>query len=120
MASKVSRVGVVGPLGPYWVGFEAVLAEAGYTRLSAANLVQLMQHLSIWLESRDLEGTDLVPVVVREYLAQRRADGYTSLLSLRGLAPLLAYLRGLGVAPALVAAAAGGAVGVVGGGFRRF
>jgi integrase/recombinase XerD len=33
------------------------------------------------------------------FLAARRAAGYTSLLTLRGLLPLLGYLRGLGVVP---------------------
>ena len=105
MARRASRVEVVGPLEPYQVGFEARLAEAGYTRLSAANHVRLMRHLSIWLESHDLAGTELTPAMVQEYLEFRRVDGYTSLLSVRGLAPLLAYLRSLGVAPRLVAAA---------------
>jgi integrase/recombinase XerD len=99
MASKVSRVGVVGPLEPFQAGFEAVLADAGYTPLSAANQVRVMRHLSIWLEARDLEVADLAAAVLQEYLAGRRADGYTCWLSLRGLTPLLTYLRGLGVAP---------------------
>ena len=100
MASKASRVDVVGPLEAYQAGFETVLADAGYTPLSAANQVRLMRHLSIWLEARDLEASDLTPAVIQEYLANRRADGYTCWLSLRGLTPLLTYLRGLGVAPA--------------------
>jgi integrase/recombinase XerD len=99
MASKVSRVDVVGPLEPYQAGFETVLADAGYTPLSAANQVRLMRHLSIWLEAGDLEAADLAPVVVQDYLASRRADGYTCWLSLRGLSPLLTFLRGLGAAP---------------------
>lgn len=99
MAGKASKVDVVGPLEPYRAGFEAVLADAGYTPLSAANQVRLMRHVSVWLEARDMQAADLAPTVVQEYLAERRAEGYTSWLSLRGLTPLLAYLRGLGVAP---------------------
>ena len=108
MTRKASRVDVVGPLEPYQAGFEAVLADAGYTPLSAANQVRLMRHLSIWLEERDLEAADLAPAVVQEYLAHRRADGYTCWLSLRGLTPLLTYLRGLGVAPVLPAPVSAG------------
>jgi site-specific recombinase XerD len=99
MARKASRVDVVGPLERYQAGFEAVLTDAGYTPLSAVHQVRLMRHLSIWLEAGDLEAADLAPAVVQEYLAYRRADGYTGYLSVRGLARLLAYLRGLGVAP---------------------
>jgi integrase/recombinase XerD len=99
MARKASRVDVIGPLEPYRAGFEAALAGAGYTPLSAANQMRLMRHLSIWLEERDLRASNLVPAMVQEYLAHRRAEGYTGWRSLRGLAPLLTYLRGLGLAP---------------------
>lgn len=99
MVRKASRVDVVGPLEPFQAGFEAVLTGAGYTPLSGANQVRLMRHLSIWLEARELGVGDLAPAVLREYLAHRRADGYIGYLSVRGLAPLLSYLRGLGVTP---------------------
>jgi site-specific recombinase XerD len=95
-------------LEPYRLGFEVVLADAGFTPLSAASQVRLMRHLSIWLEARGLEVSDLVPAVVLEYVAHRRADGYTCWLSVRGLMPLLTYLRGLGVAPVLVAPVSAG------------
>src|SRR3982751_2741677 len=98
MASRLSRVEVVGPLGPHQAGFEAALADAGYTPLSAVNQVRVMGHLSIWLEARGLEVADLTPAVMQEYLAHRRADGYTCWLSLRGLTPLLTCLQRLGVA----------------------
>jgi integrase/recombinase XerD len=101
MASRSLRVDVAGPLEPYRAGFETVLAEAGYTPLSAANQVRLMRHLSLWLEVRGLVAADLALMVVQEYLVRRRADGYTCWLSVRGLSPLLTYLRGLGVAPEL-------------------
>jgi integrase/recombinase XerD len=99
MASKVWRVDVVGPLEPYRWGFEAVLRDAGYAPLSAANQLRLMKHLSVWLEFRDLASVDLSPIVVQQYLDHRRAEGYTGWLSLRGLKPLLGYLRGLGAVP---------------------
>lgn len=103
MACKASRVDVVGPLEPYRAGFEAALADVGYAPLSAANQVRLMRHLSIWLAERGLTASNLVPAAVREYLADRRAEGYTCWLSLRGLTPLLTYLGGLGVVAAPVA-----------------
>jgi integrase/recombinase XerD len=99
MARRASRVDVVGPLEPFQPGFQAALAGLAYTPLSAANQLRLMRHLSIWLEERELAAADLVPEMLNAYLAFRRAAGYTALLSLRGLAPLLDYLRGLGVAP---------------------
>lgn len=99
MARKTTRAHAVGPLKPYESGFEAALADAGYTPLSVGNQVGVMRHLSAWLKDRGLGVADLVPGVVWEYLASRRADGYTRWLSPRGLTPLLTYLRGLGMVP---------------------
>lgn len=95
----VSRVGVSGPLAEYAAGFAAYLAEAGYTPLSAANQVRLLAHLSRWLEDRGLAAEELTGQRVQEFLTARRAAGYTCRLSVRGLAPLLGCLRGLGVVP---------------------
>jgi integrase/recombinase XerD len=95
----VSRVRVSGPLAEYAAGFAAYLAGAGYRPLSAANQVRLLAHLSRWLEDRGLAPGELTGQRVREFLAARRAAGYTCRLSERGLAPLLDCLRGLGVVP---------------------
>jgi integrase/recombinase XerD len=95
----VSRVRVSGPLAEYAAGFAAHLAGAGYTPLSAANQVRLLAHLSRWLEDRGLAPGELTGQRVQEFLAARRAAGYTCRLSERGLAPLLDCLRGLGVVP---------------------
>jgi integrase/recombinase XerD len=51
------------------------------------------------LVSQGLTAGEFTPVRVVEFLQARRAGGYTSLLSQRGLTPLLGYLRGLGVVP---------------------
>jgi integrase/recombinase XerD len=95
----VSRVRVSGPLEEYAAGFAVYLAGAGYTPLSAANQVRVLAHLSRWMESRGLGAGELAGPRVREFLAARRAAGYTCWLSERGVAPLLGFLRGLGVVP---------------------
>lgn len=95
----VSRVRVSGPLAEYAAGFAAYLAGAGYRPLSAANQVRVLAHLSRWLEDRGLAPGELTGRRAQEFLAARRAAGYTSRLSERGLAPLLGFLRGLGVVP---------------------
>jgi site-specific recombinase XerD len=84
----------------YEAGFATTLAEAGYASLSAANLVGVMRHFSAWLAARGLETSDLRSAVVEEYLGYRRSTGYTAWLSMRGLAPLMNYLGGLGLVPA--------------------
>jgi site-specific recombinase XerD len=104
MTSKASPVRVTGPLAAQADGFRVELAGRGYTPLSAANQLRVMAHLSRWLASHELSAEDLTVERVEAFLEARRAEGYTCWLSQRGLAPLLVYLRGQGVAPAPIPA----------------
>ena len=97
MMGKPSRVRVAGPLEPYAFGFREELAREGYTAHSASNQLQLMAHASRWLASRELGVGELSPARVEEFLEARRAEGYTLWLSTKAMAPVLAYLRGVGV-----------------------
>lgn len=102
---KPSRVRVTGPLAPYAEGFRRELTNRGYRPNAAANQLQLMAHLSRWLESAGMAIEELSPPRVEKFLADRRQEGYTLWLSLKALEPLLAFLRGLGfVVPAALAA----------------
>jgi integrase/recombinase XerD len=94
-----SRVRVVGPLAAYRVGFGRELSGQGYTPGSASLQLLLMAHVRCWLVARGLTAGDFTPVRVGEFLEARRVGGYTSRISLRGLTPLLGYLRGLGAIP---------------------
>jgi integrase/recombinase XerD len=115
-----SRVRVSGPLAAYRVGFAEELARQGYTAGSAQRQVCLMAHLSRWLDGRGLGAAGLAADRVREFLAVRRADGYTLELSERGMAPLLGYLRGLGVTPVPPEPAAGTAAELLAQDYRRY
>jgi len=95
----VSRVRVRGPLEPHAEGFGVWLAEAGYAPSSAAKQVLVLAHLSRWLEERGLGPEGLADGVAAEFAAERHAAGYRQWISLRGLGPLLDYLRGAGIAP---------------------
>lgn len=94
-----SCVRVTGPLAGYADGFAARLSELGYTPLSAANQLRVMARLSRWLAVRGQAPAGLDAGRVEGFLADCRARGYTCWLSVRGLAPLLEFLRGLGVVP---------------------
>jgi integrase/recombinase XerD len=93
------RIGMTGPLVAHCDGFAEELTRQGYTAGSAMQQLWLMAHVSRWLASRAFGAGDLTPERVEEFLEVRRAAGYTAELSGRGLAPLLGYLRGLGVTP---------------------
>ena len=100
---EVQRVRVVGPLEPYAAGFGAELTRLGYTVFSARLQLGLAAHVSRWLAGEGLDAAALTPAVVAEFVVARRAAGYTAYRSPKALAPLLGYLRGLGVTPRAVA-----------------
>ena len=99
MNDKATRVRVGGPLAPHADGFRMVLVERGYAPSSAAGQLQVMAHLSRWLADRGLDGHELTPAVVEQFLQARRAAGYGEWFSVRGIRPLLDHLRAVGIAP---------------------
>ena len=101
---RPSRVRATGPLAPHAGGFRRELALQGYTLNSASGQLRLMAHASRWLAVRGIGVEELTPACVEHFLADRRAEGYTLWLSSKAMAPLLDYLRGLGLLPTLVVA----------------
>ena len=91
------QVRVTGPLKSFLAGFKAELLCQGYKRTSAANQLRLFAHLSRWLWVKGFTASSLSVAVLDEFLAVRRAQGYTSKCTLKALTPLVDYLRGLGV-----------------------
>jgi len=81
-------------------GFVEELRGLGYTPVAAVFQLQLMAHASRWLEAAGLGPDVLTRDVVERFLAERRAAGYTNYVTARAMAPLLGYLRAVGVAPA--------------------
>jgi integrase/recombinase XerD len=96
---RAIAVRIVGPLAPHLEGFWDELARQHYTPLSAANQLRVMAHLSRWLRDRRIEPQHLGPPQIEEFLRTRRRAGYTCWLSVRGLSPMLDYLRAVGVVP---------------------
>jgi integrase/recombinase XerD len=92
-------VRMTGPLAPHATGLAGELGRLGFTEMSARGQLGLAAHLSRWLAAAGLGTMALTAPVAEEYLAARRAAGYTAYLTPKALAPLLGYLRGLGVAP---------------------
>lgn len=90
---------VTGPLSPYASGYRLELAGLGYSPWTASAHMYLMAHVSRWLQDQGVQPAGLDSAAVREFLAHRRASGQVRRLTPRGLIPLLAYLRGLGVVP---------------------
>jgi integrase/recombinase XerD len=94
---KSSRVSVPGPLAPYVAGFSTELAMQGYRPRTVEDHVRLLAQLSCWLAANRLGESGLAADAVEEFLHARRRDGRTHLFSSRAVAPLLGYLRQLGI-----------------------
>ena len=99
------RVRFTGPLASLAPGLREELARLGYARTSAATSLQLAAHLSRWLDASGLGSADLSGPVIDRFLVERRRT-HQHYRSIAGLAPILGYLRGLGVAPVPVPVAA--------------
>ena len=97
--SSRSKVRVRGPLEVFAPGFSDELRGLGYTPVSAVFQLQLMAHASRWLREAGLGSDALTGDVVERFVAERRAAGYTNYVTARAMAPLLGYLRAIGVAP---------------------
>lgn len=93
------RARVSGPLAPFAPGFVAELLSAGYRQVSATFQLQLMAHLSRWMQANAVATEALSGEELERFLAARRAAGYKNYLSPKALVPLVRYLRGLGVVP---------------------
>lgn len=91
-----SVVRVDGALAAYAPGFGAHLLEQGYAPSSAEDQVRLMAHLSCWLVEQREDPAALTPQLLGRFLVARRAR-YVRLTGARAVAPLIGYLRGLGV-----------------------
>jgi len=94
---RPDRVRVCGPLALFAEGFGVQLVEEGYTPCSVQFHLQLLAHLSRWMEAGGGAVGELSPVMVEQFLVERRGQGYASRISLKGLRPLLGYLDELGV-----------------------
>jgi hypothetical protein len=94
-----SQTRVSGPLSAFAVGFADELARQGYRPGATGNQMRLLAHLSRWLVGEGRRVDALHATEVERFLLARRAAGYTQLLSTKAMQPILAYLRGLGVAP---------------------
>jgi site-specific recombinase XerD len=115
-----SRVRVCGPLEVFASGFGAELVRLGYRRVPIVFQLQLMAHASRWLGREGLGADGLASDVVERFLAERRAAGYTNYVTPRAMAPLLSYLRGLGVAPTASRRVPVGAVEVLLADYREY
>ena len=95
--SRRSGVRCTGPLESYLGGFADELARLGYTPGSAQQQLRLVARLSRWLADHDMGPAALTAEAIEVFVVVLRTVGYTVHRSSRAFAPLLDYLRRLGV-----------------------
>jgi integrase/recombinase XerD len=89
-----------GPLARYASGYGLWLIERGYSRWTVAHRLWQLDLLSRWLERELLSPGELAPGRVEEFLAERRAAGFATWLSVKSMSLPLEFLRELAVVPA--------------------
>ena len=91
------RSGGAGLLARHVVGFRAELVRLGYSTSVANRQVALMGQVSRWLAREGLDATVLATERVESFFQARRAAGCSCLRTRRSVAPLVGYLRRVGV-----------------------
>lgn len=93
---------VSGPLAQFTDGLRRDAAGRGYAVDTIVDHVHLLADLSQWLDSPGLTAAELTSLALGGFLSDRRAGGCRTGLTLRGLAPVVDYLRRIDVAPPVV------------------
>jgi integrase/recombinase XerD len=96
------RIVVPGPFAPFADRLREDLAGQGFWPDTMVDHVHRLADLSRWLVERGLAAGELTSVVVREFQQERRSVGVRAGTGGRALAPLLGYLRKLGMVPPAV------------------
>lgn len=86
-----------GLLGPQVEGYRAWLGNRGYTPGTVRSMLKDLGQLGLWLPVEGLEAAQLNEEQVAAFLTARQAAGYRRVPGMRGMAPLLNYLREAGV-----------------------
>ena len=100
---KPSDWSVTGCLEGYASGYRQELDRRGYSPWTSVAHMNLMAHVSRWLDDCGVQPAGFSQARMEEFLADRRASGQVRRLTPRGLIPLVRYLRELRVVPEPVA-----------------
>jgi integrase/recombinase XerD len=115
-----SRVRVAGQLAPYADGFRAALAAQGFSPWSQMFYLHLLADFSWWLGRQGLDASGLADADASAFLQDRRSRGRARFRSMRGMVPLLTFLRDAGAAPPPVTSEPGDEAGVLVAGFAGY
>lgn len=86
-----------GGLGPQVEGYRAWLLGRGYRPQTVRNMLKELGQIGRWLTAEELEAAQLDEQRVAAFIAARRAAGFRKIPGPRAVAPLLSYLREVGI-----------------------
>lgn len=89
-----------GLLRPQVEGYRAWLVRRGYTAGTVRNMLKDLGQVGVWLAAEGLKPAELNEERIAAFLAARHAAGHRRVLGIRGMVPLLSYLRAAGVVAA--------------------
>lgn len=85
-----------GQLGAHVEGYRAWLGRRGYTPPTVRNMLKELGQVGRWLSAEGLEPAQLSEELLAAFLTARRGAGHPRVPGLRGMRPLLTYLREIG------------------------
>ncbi len=88
---------ISGPLSDFVSSVYRDMRSEGYAVLSAAHNLNMVAHLSRWMEKRGLALAELRPDLIEEFFEHRRGVGYTNFTSPQSMEPVVRSLRRSGV-----------------------
>lgn len=95
----MARLEVVGPLAPHVEGYREAMRQRGHTPLTIKNLVQVFAKFDAWLLSEGVGCEGLTVETVERFGRWRQGRGEKAYITVRGLDPLIGFLRSVGAAP---------------------
>ena len=64
-------------------GFREHLAKQGYMVRTKRELLQLLAHLSRWMDGEGLQASSLTSAVAEQFILERRRQGYRSSIAVK-------------------------------------
>ena len=94
-----NRLEITGALSPWAPGFGTELRVRGYAEISIYQIERVVAELDAWMGTQGLEVDGLSVGVLERFVLARRVGGARAYITVRGLDPLIEYLRAVGAVP---------------------
>ncbi|MBW2735465.1 MAG: tyrosine-type recombinase/integrase [Deltaproteobacteria bacterium] len=95
--SGYPKTQISGPLSDFVSNVYRHMRSEGYAVLSAAHALNMMAHLSRWMQEHGLSVAELQPDRIEEFFRHRRNIGYTNFTSAQAMEPIVRALQRSGV-----------------------